>query len=268
MAWFKVDDTMHSHEKPKRMPRAIRNEAMGLWTLLGSWAAQHETDGVVPGHIVDDFGGTEEVVDALVEAELWDRNGNGVTFRNWGEYQPLRVEKDDERAKTAERVRRYRERQKEQKAAPTSTDSNGVTGGVVTVAYGRPDPTRPDPTPTTTSDVATAPPRPEIEELCTLLADRIEGNGSKRPTISKGWRDAARKMLDIDGRTPDQITRLIEWSQSDEFWRANIQSMPKLRQKFDQLRLKAQTPARQQRRGVGIQSSMEGLAFFQPQEHQ
>ena len=118
------------------------------------------------------------------------------------------------------------------------------------------------------SEVATAPVRPEIEALCTLLADLVEQNGSKRPTITQKWRDATRLMLDRDHRTAEQIAYIIRWTQADEFWRSNVQSMPKLREKFDQLRLKAQTPARQQRRGVGIKSSMEGLAFFQPQEAQ
>lgn len=81
--------------------------------------------------------------------------------------------------------------------------------------------------------------RPEVEHLCSRLADRIEANGSKRPTITKRWRDACRLMLDNDGRTVEQIEYLIDWSQHDEFWRGNVLSMPKLREKFDQLRIKA-----------------------------
>jgi hypothetical protein len=81
--------------------------------------------------------------------------------------------------------------------------------------------------------------RADAERLCSLLADRIEGNGSKRPTITDRWRDAARLMIDKDGRTEEQIAWLIEWCQRDEFWRANVLSMPKLREKFDQLRLQA-----------------------------
>lgn len=87
--------------------------------------------------------------------------------------------------------------------------------------------------------VATVKCRPEIEQLCELMADRIEANGSKRPTITKRWEDACRLMLDRDGRTPEQIAYLINWSQSDSFWKSNILSMPKLRDKFDQLRLQA-----------------------------
>jgi hypothetical protein len=84
-----------------------------------------------------------------------------------------------------------------------------------------------------------APTRQDVNRLCTHLRDRIVGNGSKAPTIGKRWQDAARLMLDNDGRTEDQVHRAIDWCQDDEFWRANIQSMPKLRDKYEQLRLQA-----------------------------
>jgi len=82
--------------------------------------------------------------------------------------------------------------------------------------------------------------RADVEEACSLLADLVEANGSKRPTITTRWRDAARLMLDRDGRTLDQILAAIRWSQNDEFWRANIRAMPKLREQYDTLRLQAQ----------------------------
>ena len=47
-------------------------------------------------------------------------------------------------------------------------------------------------------------------------------------------------MLDNDKRTPDQVIAAIDFATGDEFWRANILSAPKLREKFDQLRLSAQ----------------------------
>lgn len=80
----------------------------------------------------------------------------------------------------------------------------------------------------------------DVTRLCEHLADRVEGNGSKRPTITERWRDAARLMLDTDGRTEDQVHRAIEWCQGNEFWRANVLSMPTLREKYDQLRLQAE----------------------------
>lgn len=82
--------------------------------------------------------------------------------------------------------------------------------------------------------------RADVTMLCTLLADLIEGNGSKRPTIGKGWLDAARLMIDNDHRTVEDAAALIRWCQQDEFWRGNILSMPKFREKYDQLRLASQ----------------------------
>jgi len=87
-------------------------------------------------------------------------------------------------------------------------------------------------------------PRDDVERICQNLANRVEANGSKRPTITKRWLDAARLMLDSDKRTEDDIHAAIDWCQRDEFWRANVQSLPKLREKFDQMRLQAQRAPR------------------------
>lgn len=90
------------------------------------------------------------------------------------------------------------------------------------------------------SEIVVATPRSDVESLCQHLADRIEANGAKRPAVTAKWRDAARLMLDKDGRSYEQVRACIDWCQSDEFWRANILAMPTLRTKYDQLRLAAQ----------------------------
>jgi hypothetical protein len=112
---------------------------------------------------------------------------------------------------------------------------------------GSPEPSEPSENHPEPSNPAPAPPaqppesdRPEVDQLCQHLADRIEANGSKRPTITKRWRTAARLMIDNDHHTADQVRRAIDWCQTDEFWRTNILSMPKLRQQYDRLRLAAQ----------------------------
>jgi hypothetical protein len=84
------------------------------------------------------------------------------------------------------------------------------------------------------------PERPDVEQVCRHLADRIEANGSKRPTITGRWRESARLLIDRDGRTAERIHKAIDWCQDDEFWRGNILSMPKLREKYDQLAQHAQ----------------------------
>lgn len=90
-------------------------------------------------------------------------------------------------------------------------------------------------------------PRPDVERICLYLADWVVRNGSKPPPdpLSKKWRDAARLLIDKDGRTVDQIIKAIDWCQQDTFWRGNVLSMPQLREKYDQLRLAAQHKAAQ-----------------------
>lgn len=104
-------------------------------------------------------------------------------------------------------------------------------------------------------DVPAKPPRDDAERLCEHLADRIAANGSKRPVVNAKWRDAARLLIDKDGRTEDDVHKAIDWCQADEFWRANILSMPKLREKYDQLRMHAmrgRTSSRQQGDNIGV----------------
>ena len=119
-------------------------------------------------------------------------------------------------------------------------ESGGESGSESrSIALPVPDPTRPDPIPTPSASENTTR-RDDVERICEHLADAVEGNGSKRPTITAKWRTAARLMLDKDGRNEGEIHGAIEWCQRDEFWRANILSLPTLREKYDTLRLQAQ----------------------------
>jgi hypothetical protein len=86
------------------------------------------------------------------------------------------------------------------------------------------------------------PKRPDVEEICSYLADKIVKNGSRRPRITPEWRNQARLLLDKDGCTVEMVKKAIDWCQADPFWSANILSMPKLREKYDQLRLAAKRP--------------------------
>lgn len=151
MAWFKVDDKFHSHPKIKRIPRRLRRAAIGLWTIAGSWCADYETDGAVPEYMLEEFDADAEEVDALVDAELWERTEDGVAFRNWGEFQPTRAQLDEKRAQTAERVQKFRQkkRQNHTEESVARDDGNAVTGALVTQVKRSPR-TRPVPVPTTT----------------------------------------------------------------------------------------------------------------------
>jgi hypothetical protein len=106
-----------------------------------------------------------------------------------------------------------------------------------------------------------APSRLDVERLCQRLAEKIEDNGSKRPKVTATWRDACRRLLDLDGRTEDQVQRAIDWCQADEFWQANVMSMPQLRKKYDTLRLQAQ------REQNGTSSTRRHRAYRDPEDN-
>lgn len=56
----------------------------------------------------------------------------------------------------------------------------------------------------------------------------------KQPNLQK-WADDIRLMMDIDKRNEEQIIYVIDWCQTHQFWKTNILSVSKLREKYDQL---------------------------------
>lgn len=81
--------------------------------------------------------------------------------------------------------------------------------------------------------------REDVDRICAHLADRVEQRYGKRPNVVKRWRTAARQMLEIDGLTEQQVHTAIDWCQDNEFWAPNVRSVPKLREKYIQLRAQA-----------------------------
>lgn len=79
-----------------------------------------------------------------------------------------------------------------------------------------------------------SPVREDVQKLCDYLADMIARNDSKnrRPAIGQAWLDDMRKILDIDGFTPQEVGRVIQWTQKHHFWSKNIKSPFKLRQQL------------------------------------
>lgn len=228
MTWFKVDDGLAFHHKVV----AAGNAAMGLWVRAGAASAQQLTDGFIADHMVTAIGNRAQA-QRLVVAGLWERCEGGYVFHQWNEdgRQPTREQVENDRKAARERMAKRRGGSQDVQA------NNDGTSDVVR-------PPRPGPSLSTqepSSEVADATSRrDDVSRLCKHLADRIESNGSKRPTISKRWHDAARLMLDADKRTEEQAHKAIDWCQSDEFWRGNVLSLPTLRQKYDALRLAAQ----------------------------
>lgn len=73
--------------------------------------------------------------------------------------------------------------------------------------------------------------------LSHLLADLVAANdpNGKRPNVTKRWAEEEDRLIRLDGRRPEEAERLIRWTQADSFWRGNVLSMPKFREKYTQL---------------------------------
>lgn len=265
MAWFKVDDKLHDHRKARK----ARKAAMGVWVLAGSWSMDNRTDGFVPESVLSRWG-TKHDAATLVGSGLWfpdHQDGeDGWRFYAWLEFQPdaksMQLKAEAESAGgTIGNHRRWHAKRKV--VDPDCEFCHPVPDWV-------PDQV-PDALPESGPDSPPNPPQPEplpqplvepdgstrragreialtsrddVDRICDHLAERIEANGANRPSVTTKWRDAARLMLDNDKRTEQEIHGAIDWCQADEFWRANVLSMPKLREKYDQLRLQAQRQPR------------------------
>jgi len=263
VSWFKVDDKLHDHRKARKAGKA----AMGVWVLAGSWSMDNETDGFIPEDVLIRWGTAADAA-KLVTAGLWDRetfqDEDGYRFHDWARFQPSAAVTAAKRAKEHEAGLRGNHKRWHVEREIVDPDCEYCYH----VPDGEPDrvpdpsperggesaPSRPEPVPDplVSSNEDTIRPgshlaivehdqRGDVERLCDHLADRIAEDGSKRPSITKGWQDAARLMLDKDGRTEPEIHAAIDWCQSHNFWRTNILSMPTLRTKFDQLRKVAQS---------------------------
>jgi hypothetical protein len=63
----------------------------------------------------------------------------------------------------------------------------------------------------------------------------------KQPNLEV-WAKDARLMRERDSRSPEDMQRMWQWARSNTFWQANILSISKFREKFDQLVAQANRP--------------------------
>lgn len=271
MAWFKVDDKLHTSRKLLSIPRRYRLSALGLWTLAGSWSADQLTDGKVPDYMVEEWGGTKVLVDWLVKSDLWQEIPDGTQFKNWAEYQPTKATIEGEREKNREKLRKWRERNQ----GSTKGDNRDETGyepdGNPAPVPTRPDPTRPIKEEAKASSSEHE--RPDVERVIQSFSDMLKANDIKHKP-GQTWRTAARLLIDRDGYTPEQIIFVAKFATADEFWKSNILSLPKLREKFEALKIKAQaqnnphTQMRPTASQVRLQAGMELLQRVQAREQE
>jgi hypothetical protein len=72
--------------------------------------------------------------------------------------------------------------------------------------------------------------------LAKYLFTKVKENNSKaREPNFQNWADDIRKLVEIDRNTVEEVKEVIDWCQSDSFWKNNVMSANKLRNQFPKL---------------------------------
>lgn len=270
MAWIESHQELRDHPKVARMGRLLdvpRTSVIGTLHLLWWWALDHAEDGDVTDYDALDLalacdweGDPEALVKALLECGPGSKDGflvetgGRMVLHDWWQYA----------GKLVARRRIDRERKQKERGSPPDLHVQRTSNGQAQEVAGSPcgteqNRTQPDPSPPPAPPAATTI-RPDVDRLCTLLADLIEGNDCRRPTITNTWRTEARLLLDKDRVPLGAAEETMRWALADPFWKSNVLSMPTFRKQYDRLRLRATTPQTTSQRVTPHQRSQQALA--------
>ena len=82
-----------------------------------------------------------------------------------------------------------------------------------------------------------------VDKLISSIVSQFQG--AKVPNTTKAkikWCEYVEKMKRIDHRTEAEINEVLKFATTDQFWKTNIRSTKKLREKFDTLIMQARKP--------------------------
>lgn len=136
--WIQVEDTIREHDKIFNLSDELGIPdayAIGLMVCLWTWASSNAPDGDLsnfpPRAIAsaakwDKTGAkaSARFYDALFKVKFLEKLEDGrIVIRNWEKYAALIMDyAEQQREKTRERVKRYRDRKKKQKAVSTEPE--------------------------------------------------------------------------------------------------------------------------------------------------
>lgn len=108
MPWARLDDSFHSHPKTvsawHRCPAAV-----GLFARVLSWVADHSLDGKVPAEVLEMWMPSQsdraQAIEALVDAGLFEKNGQGFVIHDFLAYNPSKADVEARREHDRKRKR-------------------------------------------------------------------------------------------------------------------------------------------------------------------
>jgi len=119
--WARLDDELIDHQKIFSAGELIGKNgpaiALGFYAVGLMWANKHLTDGHLPLAVIRNFRHVDNpvsIADALVKAELWEKNGSGYQIHDFGDVNPSAVQVKAKRRR--DRLRKQREREAKEQA--------------------------------------------------------------------------------------------------------------------------------------------------------
>jgi hypothetical protein len=154
MTWLRLDDGFAEH--PKVL--VLSDKAFRLHVRAMCYCARHLTDGILPPA----FCPRSRSMSDLLAAGVWEEGESGYLIHDFLAYNPSKEQVETERAATADRVKRWRNGQR-----------NAVTNGARNaVSNAAPDPTRPLPGSTKSSRHSVDAEDPYLAEKLGPMSDR------------------------------------------------------------------------------------------------
>jgi hypothetical protein len=260
----RISTALPRHPKTVKLQRRLGSS--GCWSLvcLFLWVAENHPEGDLGGMTAEDIeiaaswpGDTGAFVRILAEVRFLDGQEGAYKIHDWAEHNPYAASRPS-RVANARAAASVRWKSKRVAFDRNATSIQGACESQQTAM-----PASPHLAPPHNAGVN------PLSELCTSnlieptrlpkkdepkkLSDRAVRLAQKlhdeilknkpdfhfRESWLLSWSNVADRMMNIDGRSYERISALIEWVQGDHFWRSNALSMDKFREKFDELEMKA-----------------------------
>lgn len=240
--WIKLSIDMFDDEKIRlieSMPEA--DTVLVIWIKLLALAGKTNASGYI--YLAENIPYTEEMISTLFNRPLNTvrmalnilqkfkmisiDEEEYIKVENWEKHQNVDA-MERVRANTRKRVEKHRAAKKLLQAPETPE----MDGGNAPIAP------QPEPSKRTgkrvyiDGDV-------ELDLAKHLYHRMLENNPEAKKPNFQVWADHVRLMIERDNRKPEQIKNMIDWCQNDSFWKSNILSTKKLRDRYDQLKVRA-----------------------------
>lgn len=250
------------------------------------YCAQHLTDGVITARPMQrKVGGTDQDAALLIESGLWHLPGHECQYCPDVSEGKVYVHDYTEHNRTSEGVKRASEAGRKgaaarhgQKLATPNADRMRIANESHSdpqcdspeIALAREKERKREREEAKAS--SSEPSRPDVDQVISSFSALLDANDVKHKP-GQSWQTAARLLIDKDGYTPEQILIVARFATTDSFWQSNILSLPKLREKFEALKIKAQAqnnpqPQRMDHSARARAKEADMLARLQAQQDQ